>query len=130
MLIALMAMTLMSALGTALIMATIVESKIVANFRRATESRYAADAAVERAVDELFRIADWNTILDGSTRSAFVDGSPLGIRLIADGRALNLAEVQNLANCQKVTTCSESDMQAITTERPWGLNNPEWQLFA
>jgi len=35
-----------------------------------------------------------------------------------------------MANCQKTTTCSAANMQAVTLERPWGLNNPAWQLFA
>src|SRR5947199_3824178 len=35
-----------------------------------------------------------------------------------------------MANCQKVTNCTPAELQAATNERPWGLNNPTWQLFA
>ena len=35
-----------------------------------------------------------------------------------------------MANCEKVTACSSTDMDAITPERPWGPNNPRWQLYA
>jgi hypothetical protein len=125
-----MAMTLMLALGTALILTTTTESKIVANFRNNSESLYAADAALERSLDDLLTIPDWNTLLNGTSKSALVDGPPTGNRTLADGTVLNLDEVLNLANCEKITPCSQADMQADTTARPWGQNNPQWQLFA
>ena len=34
-----------------------------------------------------------------------------------------------MANCQKVTACSAADMDQVTAERPWGPNNPRWQLY-
>ena len=130
MIVALMAMTLMVALGTALIITTTTESRMVSNFRNNSEALYAADAAMERALDDLLTVPDWNRLLDGTQKSALVDGAPTGQRTLADGTNFTLDEVINMANCQKVTTCSTSDMQAITPERPWALNNPQWQLFA
>jgi len=130
MIIALMAMTLMIALGTALLLTTTTESKIVANFRNNSESLYAADAGLERALDDLLTIPDWNTLLNGTSKSALVDGAPSGNRTLSDGTILNLNEVLSMANCQKTTACNLADMQQITTERPWGVNNPQWQLFA
>jgi len=127
--IAIMAMMLMMALGTALILTTTTESKIVMNFRNSSEAAYAADAALERAMDDLLTVPDWNTLLTGATTSAFVDGAPTGIRHLADGKDLDLGEVLNFANCQK-PTCSPSDYTAVTLERPWGPNNPVWQLYA
>lgn len=128
--IALMAMTLMIALGTALILTTVTETKITTNFRNNSESLYAADAGLERALDDLLTIPDWNNLLNGNSKSALVDGAPTGMRTLADGTVLNLDEVLSMANCQKVTPCSGADLQAVTIERPWGLNNPQWQLFA
>jgi len=130
MIVALMAMSLMVALGTALILTTVTETKIVTNFRNNSESLYAADAGLERALDDMLTIPDWNNLLNGSAKSALVDGPPTGTRTLADGAVLSLDELVNMANCQKLTACSQSDMQAVTTERPWGLNNPQWQLFA
>ena len=127
--IAIMAMMLMMALGTALILTTSTESKIVMNFRNSSEAAYAADAALERAMDDLLTVPDWNTLLSGATTSAFVDGAPTGIRHLADGKELDLGEVLNFANCQK-PTCSPSEYVAVTLERPWGPNNPVWQLYA
>ena len=130
MIIALMAMTLMIALGTALIITTTTESRIVANFRNNSESLYAADAAIERSLDDLLTVPDWNNLLNGTVKSALVDGPPSGNRTLADGAVLNLDEVLSMANCAKTTPCTSAEMDAPTLERPWALNNPRWQLFA
>jgi len=128
--IALMSMLLMSALGAALVLTTSSEALIAANFRNAQEGVYAADAALERAMDDLGAVADWSAILDGSTGSAFVDGTPSGVRTLADGSPLDLGQTVNMMNCRKVTSCSASNLVANTAQRPWGANNPFWRLFA
>jgi hypothetical protein len=128
--VALMAMLLMMALGTALILTTSTESKISRNFKTGSEALYAADAGLERAVDDLRTMPDWSATLSGAAQSAFVDGTPAGTRALADGRRIDLGEILNLANCQKATACSSSDMDDVTAERPWGPNNPRWQPFA
>lgn len=125
-----MSMLLMSALGTALVLTTSSEALIAANFRNAQEGVYAADAALERAMDDLASVPEWNPILDGSTRSAFVDGPPSGVRTLADGSLLDLGQTVNMMNCRKATPCSASSLTAITAQRPWGANNPVWRLFA
>src|SRR5437870_6747222 len=69
MIVALMAMLLMSALGAALVMTTTSETIIAGNFSRGQEGLYAADAAFERAMDDLLTVPDWNKLLDGTTQS-------------------------------------------------------------
>jgi hypothetical protein len=128
--VALMAMLVMVALGAALMLTAATESRVTRNFRSSTEALYAADAALERAVGELGSIGDWNLLLSGSARSAFVDGEPRGLRVLPDGKTVDLVEVLNDANCRKVGGCSGAAMDAITAERPWGANNPRWQPFA
>jgi Tfp pilus assembly protein PilX len=128
--IALMSMMLMVALGTALMLMTTTETKITSNYRNNAESLYAADAALERVMEDLLTVPDWNNLLNGTVKSALVDGSPSGPRTYADGKILDLNEIVNMANCQKSTTCSDAEIKAVTVERPWGLNNPRWQLFA
>src|SRR3989338_5360926 len=128
--IALMSMLLMSELGAALVLTTSSEALIAANFRNAQEGVYAADAGLERAMDDLGAVADWSAILDGSTGSAFVDGTPSGVRTLADGSLLDLGQTVNMMNCRKVTSCSASNLVANTAQRPWGANNPVWRLFA
>jgi hypothetical protein len=35
-----------------------------------------------------------------------------------------------MVRCGKRTACSDGDITARTEERPWGANNPRWQLYA
>ena len=128
--IAMMAMLLMSALGLALMLTTSSETMIAGNFSNSSEALYAADAGVERAMEDILTVPDWNKLLDGSTQSAFVDGAPSGARTLPDGSTIDLTQAINMANCQKITTCSVTDLYAVTTERPWAANNPRWQLYA
>jgi hypothetical protein len=129
--VALMATMLMTALGVALILTTSTETMITANYRNAQEGLYAADAALERAMDDILTVPDWNNLLNGSTQSAFIDGTPSGTRSLPDGTQIDLSQLVNLSNCGKVSSCSASDLQAnFTGDRPWGPNNPVWQLYA
>jgi hypothetical protein len=127
---ALMALMLLSALGLALVLSTSTETKITGNFRGGQEALYAADAGIERVMDDLLTVPDWNKILQGNIRSAFVDGSPSGDRTLGDGTTIDLLEATNMVNCGKITTCSLSDMNTSTEDRPWGPNNPRWNLYA
>lgn len=128
--VTLMAMVLMMALAAALVLITSSETMIAANFRAGHETLYAADAVLERAFADLRAMPDWSAVLAGGARSSFVDGQPTGVRRLQDGATIDLAVVTNLANCAKSTPCSDADIAARTTERPWGPNNPRWTLFA
>lgn len=128
--VALMAMMLMSALGLSLILTTSSETMISANFRNGGEALYAADAILERSMDDLLTIPDWNKLLDGSLQSGFIDGAPSGERTLPDGSKVNLDQVLSYANCDKPTPCTVGDMNLFSDERPWTVNNPRWQLFA
>jgi PilX N-terminal len=127
---ALLATLLLSALGLALVLSAMTESAITANFRFGQEALYAADAGVERVMDELPTVPDWNDILRGSTRSAFVNGSPGGTRTLPDGTTVDLTQTTNLVNCGHVAACTVAEMNTSTEERPWGANNPRWNLYA
>jgi len=128
--IAVMSTTLMLTLGGALILLSSSETAIAANFRAAHEATYAADAAIERALADLRNQADWTPVLAGTTQSLFADGLPSGTRTLADGSTIDLDGIINLANCQKTSVCSDAEVAAVTTDRPWGANNPRWTLFA
>jgi hypothetical protein len=80
--IIMMTITLLTALGTALILATITETAIAANYRDAAEALYAAEGAVEFVMQELADVPDWSDVIAESGGSAFVDGSPDGIRMV------------------------------------------------
>ena len=129
-LIAMMAMLLMTALGAALVLTTSSEAIIAGNFRNSREGLYAAEAVLERSLDDLLAMPGWDPVLNGSLQSGFVDGAPGGSRTLSDGSAIDLGQAINLANCGKITACSTTDMDAVTMDRPWGANNPRWQLYA
>jgi hypothetical protein len=129
-LVALMAIMLMTALGIALVLTTSAETIIASHFRNSGEGLYAADAVLERSLDDLLTVADWNQLLSGEVRSTFIDGPPSGSRALADGSVIDLLEVLTLATCQSRASCSSGDMDAVTSQRPWGVNNPRWQLYA
>jgi type IV pilus assembly PilX-like protein len=129
--IALMAMMLMAALGAAIVMTTTSETIIAGNFARGDEGLYAADAAVERALDDLLTVANWNDLISGKIQSAFVDGVPSGGRTLPDGSTIDIGQAMNMANCGKVTACGSAELTGNSTgQRPWGLNNPVWQAYA
>src|SRR6478735_4211098 len=89
-LVVLMATLLMTALGLGLVLSTTTETMISSNFANSEEALYAADAGIERVMDDLLTVPDWNNILAGTTRSAFIDGPPSGTRTLFDGTTINL----------------------------------------
>lgn len=127
---AMMAVLLISALGTALVLLSSSETIIAAHFRSSVEAHYAADAVMARAIDLVAGLDDWAAPIAGATQSSLVDGAPIGSRRLPDGSTVDLVQCMNLANCQKPTACSSSDLAAVTADRPWGTNNPAWQLYA
>src|ERR1041384_6875756 len=108
--ISLMAMMLLMALGVALVMTTTTETRIAANYTEGTEALYAADAAVERVMDDILTVPDWNDILNGTRQSAFVDGSAGGTRTLPDGTQLNLTTATNMLNCGVASGCADGDL--------------------
>jgi hypothetical protein len=127
--ITLMAMSLMLALALALILTTMAETRIAGHNREQAEALYAADAALERVVPELFAHPNWDALLSGAARSSFADGAPGGPHALPGGQSFDLAEASNSLRCNKAT-CDAADLLAVTEERPWGRNNPIWQPFA
>jgi Tfp pilus assembly protein PilX len=132
--IALLAMVLMTALGMALMLVSETETLIGANYRDSVEASYVADAGIERVMQDVLSIPDWNTILtsvdnvQAGVTSGFVDGTLTPT--LPDGRVINLASATNMVNCGKATACSDADMDANEGERQWGKNNPRFRLFA
>jgi PilX N-terminal len=126
--ITLLVMMLLSALALSLTMVTSTEERVADAFVTGSETFYAADAAFELAVQELALVPDWNRVLDGSAISTFMGGE-VPPRGWPDGRARTSAEATALITCYK-PACTSADMDERTADRPWGANNPRWQLFA
>jgi hypothetical protein len=128
--VAVMATLVVSALGVALILGSTSDTLMAANFARSVEARYAAEAVLERGAADVEAAADWTGVLSGLVPSTFVDGPPSGTRRLPDGTRLDLSGVVNLANCDHASPCEASELVSVTAERPWGPNNPRWQLYA
>src|SRR5688500_18308728 len=113
-----MAVMLLTALGAAVVMVTNTETRISANYGNSQEALYAADAAVERVVQDLLMVPRWNDILGGVTRSSFIEGAATDLRSLPGGGTIRL---------DTATTRLQAESDALA---PWGANNPRWQLFA
>jgi hypothetical protein len=121
--------TFLSALGLGLALAVFMDRLATGNLAGSVAMLYAADGGVELAARELGRAADLDAVLGGGQRSAFTDGAPGGIRNLPGGGTVDLTARTNVLNCGKVTPCTPAQMNANSNERPWGANNPRWQLF-
>src|SRR6187401_1685469 len=134
--VALLSITLMTALGMALMLTSQTETLISANYRDSMEGEYVADAGIERVMDDVLTIPDWDTVLaspDGisaGVTSGFHDNSPSSPITLPDGRTVSLAKATYMINCNKTTACTDTDMDASTMDRPWGKNNPRFRLYA
>jgi hypothetical protein len=128
--VALMAMLLLTALGLSLVVTTDIEALSAANYRQGRAALEAADAAVARALADLGPMADWNPVLAGLATSTFTDGPPGSVRVLPDGVSLDLIGATRLINCGTVSACTPADMAGVTDSRPWGPNNPHWRLYA
>ena len=128
--VALLSLLLLTALGLALTLTTTTEVAISANHRMGQEAMNAADAAIERAMQDLLAIPDWNRVLSGAEQSSFVDGGAGGPRALPDGGTIDLTEIANLASCGHITSCSSAEIAANSPERHWLTNNPVWQLYS
>src|SRR5512134_832325 len=111
--IAMMAVILLTGLGIALVLLTNTETMITANYRNSQETLYAADAAVETVVQDLLLEADWNQLLAGQVHSGFFD--PSATVTLGDGSSVNV---------NALLTDLQHETDALNF---WGLNDATWQ---
>ena len=128
-LIALVAMSVLSMLGVALLLSASVDRLAGTNHEDAVTLANSAESALELAVRDLNRIADWNRVLDGTVQSTLVDGPAGGVRAPRPGLMIDLDALTNDLTCGNQLSCSGGAIQAATAERPWGANNPRWRPF-
>lgn len=122
--------TFLSALGIGLMLAVFMDRLAAGNMSGSVAMLYAADAGIELAAGDVARAEDWDAILGGTLRGSFTDGAPTGVRALPGGGLVDLTAATNQLNCGKATACTAAQMNASSRERPWGANNPRWQLFA
>ena len=127
-LITLLAIAVFTTFAAGLALSSLLGRTIAANDEAAIELANATDAALELTARELAVIADWNEVLSGIRTSTLVDGAP-GDRVLADGVTINLPEMTNELTCGSAAPCNDAQIGQFTSDRPWGDNNPRWQLF-
>jgi hypothetical protein len=120
---------LVSAIALGLALTASVEPAITSAHEAGLAARYAADTGVTIAQHELGASVDWNAVLAGQTRSAILHTEPSAGLALPDGTRADLVAMTHLANCGHASACSAAEMIAMTADRPWGSNNPRWQLF-
>lgn len=126
--IALMSVMLLTALGATVVMVSNTETMISGNYRNSQEALYAADAGIERVVQDLLMIPRWNDILNSGTgvagsRSAFIDGGAEVLKTLPVGGG-------QMTLCCGANTATGQLQAATDSLNQWGLNSPQWKLFA
>ena len=116
--VVMMATMLLTALVLSLVMVTSGETMLTANYRHSQEVLYGADAAVERVVQDILTVSQWNQIIasGGNLQSSFTEG-PASITL-PDGTKIDVFKERDRLQAETNTTAV------------WGLNNPQWQVYA
>jgi Tfp pilus assembly protein PilX len=107
---------LLAALGRGLITLGDTEAALAHNHRAAGEVRYAADAALERALAEIGSVLSWTDLLTGRARSPLYASSTTPAT--SWGTPLDLAALT-------IELQAASDAVAA-----WALNNPSWRVYA
>lgn len=123
---AMMAMLLIMALGSALVLLSVTETGISAHHRDAARVFYAAESGLQYAFALVARSDDWTSLLAGRSDAAFRDGPPGGGRRVG-GVEVDLERSTSLLRCGRPSACSEDERTRRTADRPWGTNNPAWQ---
>jgi len=122
--------TFLSALGIGLMLSIFMDRLATGNLSGSVAMLFAADAGVELASRDLANAVDWSDLLSGVVQGEFTDGSPSGVRALPGGGALDLTAATNQLNCGRTTACTPAQLAANSRQRPWGANNPRWQLLA
>jgi len=125
----LLILMVVSAVGLGLAFATSVEPVIASAHEASLTGGYAAEAGLAIALHELRDVSDWSLILSGRVRSAILQSSTGARMVLPDGSQTDVATLTNLANCGHTAACSNAELDAFSSDRPWGPNNPRWQFF-
>ena len=107
---------LLTALAVSLVLLTSSETLLTANYRNSHEALYAADAAIERVVQDLLAVAQWNDILGSGMQSSFTHGATSVT--LPDGTNIDVTRERDRLQ-------AETDAADV-----WGTNDPVWRIYA
>lgn len=116
--VVLLATMLLTALAMTLVLLTSGETMLTANYRHGEETLYGADAAIERTVQDILTVSQWNDLLasGGNLQSSFTDGATT--YTLPDGTTIDVLKERDRLQ-------AETDAQ-----NNWGSDNPVWQVYA
>ena len=126
--VVLLCTTLFLVLVGALVAVASTEATVAATFRDSTAALAGAEAGIVRALGDFVAAPDVNALLRASATSGFVDGPAASPRRLPDGTTLDLVATTNIERCG-FATCSDAQLAAVTSDRPWGINNARWEIF-
>jgi hypothetical protein len=114
--VVLLALALLLAIGSALVLTATIDTRVWMRHRDAAAALHAAEAALTRAIVDLAAEADWTALVAGEGVSV-TDGPPGGVRLLPRGGGeVDLTERTHVVRCGRPSGCAE---------RPG-----QWRLFA
>src|SRR5512140_1111529 len=98
-----MATMLLTALVLSLVMVTSGETMLTANYRQSQETLYGADAGIERVVQDILTVSQWNQLLSpgGNLQSSFTEG-PTAVTL-PDGTSIDVMKERDRLQAQTDT---------------------------
>ena len=116
--VVLLATMLLTGLALSLVMITSGETMLTANYRQSQETLYGADAAIERVVQDILTVSQWNELLNpaGNLQSSFTEGTT--VVTLPDGTTIDFMKERDRVQAQ-------TDALNI-----WGTNDPVWQVYA
>jgi Tfp pilus assembly protein PilV len=116
--IVLLATMLLTALALSLVMVTSGETMLTANYRHSQEALYGADAAIERVVQDILTVSQWNQLISsaGNLQSSFTEGSTTVT--LPDGTTIDVMKERDRLQAQ------------TNAMNLWGPDNPVWQVYA
>lgn len=106
---------LLSALGAAVTVAANLDTAIASTFRVESELSYAAEAAVERALQDVRVTTNWSDILAGVAMSSFLD--PVAVPVLPSGGTLDVPALTR-------------QLQAAANSTYGGPDTPRWRVFS
>jgi hypothetical protein len=128
---ALLATMLLTALGMAAVLVSNTEGMITANYRRSSEAIYAADAAVEMAVQDLLMVPRWDDVISGGTvGNPAVSAMTASFVFGAASAEFDIPAGGKVVLCCGTTSVSGQLQSETNTANLWGANNPTWRLYA
>ncbi len=119
---------LLSATGLGLALTAGLEPATARAFEGRTLAVNAAESALLLTAHALAAVPDWNDALGPDWRPPLIEPAAPADAVRLGRRVVPVSVVTNLATCQQLEPCQPGDRIAVTGDRPWGTNNPDFRL--